>query len=303
MTIFSLPPLPIKGEENDYVSRRVRSEQRIVAFLRSPLIKPIARFMFRACNKLLSYEAITEQYTRVEKVQSTLRNADVRSDSTGYRSSQIELGVAIGYQQEVDQGLNDSSFSKLLYERQQRIISELLLSNDVDKFVNFGVCYAYVDSLLAKQFPNVKFSGVDRSLLTKRYNEFIFGTSSNLSFEATDIRSFLSKEKAKNGIFFHARTATYVAKPILEDIYASARENGYRFIVGFEPFGISRITARPYDFSTSDQDSVAYLHDMIIHNYPAILDKHGYQLVHVNVLQTQHHHTDLRQLEFVAKSR
>jgi hypothetical protein len=303
MAIFSLMPLPIKGEANDDISRRIKWEQQVAAFLRAPLIKQIAAFTFRICNKLLSYQTISEHYERVEKVQSTLSDAYVGLDSTGYKSSQVELSVAMGYQQEIEQGLKDSSFSKLLYERQQNIISQLLLSNEVDKFVNFGVSFAYVDSLLAKQFPSVKFMGVDRSILTKRYNEFIFGSLANLSFEATDIRSFLAKEKAKNGLFFHARTATYVAKPMLEDIYAAARDGGYHFIVGFEPFGISRITRRPYDFSITDQDSLAYLHDMIIHNYPAILINQGYELVHLNVLKIHHDHADLRQLEFVAKWR
>src|SRR4029450_9016104 len=115
-----------------------------------------------------SYQAIKEPYERVEKVQSTLRDTYVRSDTTGYKPDQVELIVAMGYQQEIEQGLKDNSFSKLLYGRQQTILTELLRSNEVDKFVNFGVSYAFVDSVLAKQFPNVNFMGVDRSILTKR---------------------------------------------------------------------------------------------------------------------------------------
>src|SRR5262249_36903148 len=158
----------------------------------------------------------------IDALQATLRNPVGAIDATGYPSAQVELQVAMGYKDEIDAGLSDTSFSKLLYQRQQAILRELLTGNDIDKFVNFGVSYAYVDSLLAKQFPHVKFIGVDRAAQTKQYNEFIFGTVQNLRFEAADIRSFLKNEKAANGILFHARTAVYVARSILEEIYAVA---------------------------------------------------------------------------------
>ena len=109
-------------------------------------------------------------------------------------------------------------------------------------------------------------------------------------------------EKAANGILFHARTATYVARQILEEVYDVALQNGYHTIVGFEPFGMSRMTGKPYEFSTTEKESIAYLWGMIIHNYPAILRSAGYELVHLNVLKIDHPHEDLRQLEFVARA-
>src|SRR5262249_23198845 len=129
----------------------------------------------------------------------------------------------------------------------------------------------------------------------------MFGTFSNLHFEATDIRSFLAGDQAENGIFFHARTATYVARPILEEIYAAARRSGYRIVVGFEPFGMSRVTGAACEFSLTEQESVAYLYTMIVHNYPAVLRKQGYELLHLNVLEINHPHEDHRLLEFVAR--
>jgi hypothetical protein len=301
MTVFSVKTLPLKGPHVDSVADRIKSQRKVAALLRQPLVKQASAFVFRVCNKLLSYQAICQQYDSIDKLQSSLRNQDLSLDSTGYKSSQDELSVAMGYQDEIEQGLSDSSFSKLLYERQQIIVGEVLRTKNVDKFVNFGVSYAYVDDILARQFPDVKFVGVDRSMKTKRYNEFIFGSRPNLHFEAMDIRSFLTVDRAENGVFFHARTATYVARPILEEIYAAARGSGYRIVVGFEPFGMSRVTGEACEFSLTEKESLAYLYTMIVHNYPEVIRKQGYELLHLNVLQIDHPHEDHRLLEFVAR--
>jgi hypothetical protein len=301
MATFSIKPLPVKGPHIDEVSNRIRSQRKIAALLRQPLVRQASALVFRVCNKLLSYQAIGLQYDSIDKLQSLLRDPHVTLDSTGYTSSQNELSVAIGYQDEIGQGLSDTSFSKLLYERQQIIIGELLRAKNVDKFVNFGVSYAYIDDILATRFPDVNFIGVDRSIKTKRYNEFIFGSRSNLRFEAMDILSFLANDRAENGVFFHARTATYVARPILEEIYAAARRSGYRTVVGFEPFGMSRVTGEACEFSLTEQESIAYLYTMIVHNYPAVLRKQGYELLHFDVLEINHPHEDHRLLEFVAR--
>jgi hypothetical protein len=293
--------LPFTGDRIESVAQRIRRDRQLAEFLRQPIVKDVAAFAFRVCDKLLSYRVLADQYAKIDQLRSTLGGQSVTLDSTGYQSNQDELRVAMGYKDEIVAGLSDTSFSKILYERQEVILRDLIQKDKIDKFVNFGVSYAYIDNILAKQFPQVQFVGIDRSLETKRYNEFEFKGVPNLRFEAADIRSFLASASAQNGVFFHARTGTYVARPILEEIYVAARNAGYRTIAGFEPFGMSRLTGEPYEFSLSERESIPYLYGMIIHNYPALLQKAGFELIHLNVLTTAHAHPDHRLLEFVAK--
>jgi hypothetical protein len=140
--------------------------------------------------------------------------------------------------------------------------------------------------------------------MTKAFNEMKFPQRTNLSFIADDIVHALERIPATNGILFHARTGTFLSKPVLSAIYKMARECGYRTVVLYEPFGISRVTNAPYEFNYQDQPSISYFNGMIIHNYPHMLVDAGYAVTQANVIETDFPwHPDHRLIELVAAVR
>jgi hypothetical protein len=123
----------------------------------------------------------------------------------------------------------------------------------------------------------------------------------NLSFIADEILPVLKRLPAQNGVFLHARTGTYVPKPALRDFYVAARAEGYRTIVAYEPFGISRATNKPYEFNFDDQPSAGYFNGMIIHNYPRLPVDAGYSVRSASVIETNFPiHPDHRVIELLA---
>jgi len=217
-TIFQLP---YKQPPVPPVERSIRREQTIARVTRNPL----ADFAFRVCDKILSYRAVRDAQIKWERVQARANEAN---STTGYDATTNELLVAIGYANEIEGGFKDKSYSPVLYERQTELLSEMPGGAKYDKLVNFGVSYGYVDDILAGRFSEVSFIGIDRSPLTKAFNETKFRRRSNLSFVAGDILSEFVQMPATNGILFHARTGTYLSRPVLSGIYKAARESGYR---------------------------------------------------------------------------
>ena len=62
--------------------------------------------------------------------------------------------------------------SHALYGEQERQLRDLLENDKKIKGVlNFGVCYDYIDSILAKMFVDLPFIGIDLSKYTKAFNE------------------------------------------------------------------------------------------------------------------------------------
>jgi len=271
---------PYKQMSLEPIERAIRRQQMVARLTRNPL----ADFVFRVCDKVLSYKTVRFAQDAVEEVQAKANDA---SAITGYdQESDDELLVAMKYAAEIDGGFAAQTYSHALYQRQVETLTKLLATRDHDTFINFGVSYAYVDDLLASKFPNVTFIGVDRSKWTKMFNEMKLAGRPNLSFAADDILTVLRKTPTRNGIFFHAPTGTYIPKPALLDIYKAARESGYRTIAAYEPFGLSRVTGEPYQFSFSEQPSIAYYNGMIIHNYPKLVVDAGYVVANAAVVET-----------------
>ena len=82
---------------------------------------------------------------------------------------------------------------------------------------------------------------------------------------------------------------------------ARIRKAGFKYIVGFEPLGLSRQTGGPYVFSLTPQSSVAYRGHAFIHNYPNILFDTGYSVIDSQLIKTDHAHEDYRIVKFVAE--
>ena len=113
---------------------------------------------------------------------------------------------------------------------------------------------------------------MDRGLFTKLYNENLFNEIKNLEFKSVDIFDFLKNEKnAGNSVFFHMRTMPYLPPSFVSKLYKAVFAAGYKYIVGVEQVGISRVTYQDFDFSEELRPSVIFRDEMFIHNYPGLL--------------------------------
>ena len=214
-----------------------------------------------------------------------------------------ELSRAHKYKNQIDQGFNGPSESKKLYEHIIKTSTRLLQTEAIRSQFNFGVSYAYTDSILAQRFPHIKFYGIERTDAAKIYNERFFSDIENLEILSGDVFDLFSKQRFENGVFFHSRTLLLLPKDFIRKLYSAVKSAGFTYIFGTEQYGVSRQTYQSYDFSFDAKDSVVYRDFMYIHNYPHLLAEAGFELQEIDSIRTDHPHDDFRILSFVAKSK
>ena len=220
----------------------------------------------------------------------------------GYEDEIHELLTAKKYKAQIDRDLtNVNSESGALYAHAGKTIGEFLNTYRPPVFFNFGVSYAYLDSLLAKSFPNIRFIGIDRSRYTKVLNENTFAHLPNLSFVAGDVFEYLSAVRHPGGVFFHTRTLTLLPKAFIAKLYGAVAAAGFDSIICMEQIGISRQTGQAYRFSDEDQRSVAFRDGMFIHNYPGLAAAAGYRVIRSELVKTAHPHPDYRILSLTSR--
>lgn len=191
--------------------------------------------------------------------------------------------------------------SRALYKHVIAKSQQLLSNGKIDIFFNLGVCYPYVDSELAKLYPNVDFIGFERTAVIPLLNNHYFAHQTNLHAEAGDLFEHLGKKKYNNSIFFHARTLTLLPKAFVERTYRCAHDAGFEFIFGNEQTGVSRCSKKSFNFSYEDAPSELYRKHMLTHNYPSILKSTGWDLIYADLLLTEHLDPDFRIFTFIAR--
>jgi len=220
----------------------------------------------------------------------------------GYGSEFRELEIADHYREQLIQGNWDDQKTESgdLYDAVIPLLGRHIESMAIQKVLNFGVSYGHVDSKLAGQYPHVQFTGIDRSSLTKFYNEQFFNIR-NLEFVAGDVFECIVNRTWSNSLFFHMRTLTCLPQEFVEDLYARCYRAGFECIIGAEQCGLSWQTGKPYSFSLSNQKSVVFRNYMFIHNYPGLLQAAGYRMIEARLLKTRHPDPNFRLLVFVAQ--
>ena len=212
-----------------------------------------------------------------------------------------ELITAHNYKKQIDDGYPTSSESEKLYEHIIDVSSQLIREKNPPCFLNFGVSYAYTDSILADKFSTTMFYGIERTPAAQLYNKAFRGDVKNLQILAGDIFDALKNGQFEGGVFFHTRTLLLLPASFINKLYSAVYDAGFKRIVGVEQFGVSRQTGKPYCFSYEEQESVVYRAFMYIHNYPNILRKCGFELTRFESLKTGHPHEDFRFLSFEAE--
>lgn len=267
----------------------------------NPLIQRLAR-KITACSMFHAQEQRTAKSIALLNVGNG-HDAHVFGSPYGYEDDLHELQVAMQYARQIKEGFEGPSESEKLYAHLDSILTNLLSKLNIPTCLNFGVGYAYIDSLLAAKFPKTQFIGIDRSRLTKAYNEMHFSHLKNLHHVAGDIFQFLDENKNMfdGGVFFHARTILLLPKSFIEKLYEAVAKAKFQYIVSVEQIGISRQTLQSYRFSEEDQPSVVYRETMFIHNYPALLKNAGFSISRAELVKTDHPHEDYRFFSITAK--
>lgn len=237
----------------------------------------------------------------------------LRQDSTdaqkfdspyGYDDDLHEFVVAIEYKQQLEKPDFEhmQSESATLYRHATQKLAKLFDSDpSITSFLDFGVGYAYMESILAQQYPRIYFVGIDRSKFTKLFNDEQFSHLKNVESVAGDIFELLKTRRFDGGVFFHARTMLMLPPSFIKKLYEAVRKAGFRYIVGMEQFGVSRDTWKPYRLSEKEQPSLLYRHFMYMHNYPWFLKNAGFTPIKAEFLKTHHPHPDYRILSFLSK--
>ncbi|MDP2796567.1 MAG: hypothetical protein Q8N94_03550 [Methanoregula sp.] len=272
----------------------------------------------RMSNSIASgLASITRHIQSIEQIQieestwSSKNPNQSKNDPTvlgseyGYPNEIAEFGATMAYYYTVQEILNNDPMAnlretKVLFEHIDRTICDLLTNDtNIKHFIDFGVCYAYMDTGFAKKFPHLECIGIDRSRLTKMLNDMSFPDILNYQTSNENIYDFLNKRKFTGGIFFTSRTLTYLPKSFIEELFAAVSKAGFKYIVGFETVGISLQTLEPYPFSDTSQPSVIYRSSLFIHNYPAILKQAGYNIADTVLIKTGHQEEDCQIIKYV----
>lgn len=191
--------------------------------------------------------------------------------------------------------------SRALYQHVISKSQHLLSSEKLGTFFNLGVCYPFIDSELAKLFPDVRFIGFERTAVVPLLNNHYFAHQTNMRSESGDLFEHLARKNYTESVFFHARTLTLLPKTFVKRTYTSAHQAGFEFIFGNEQTGVSRHTKKSYRFSYDDAPTELFRKHMVTHNYPALLQSSGWNLIYAELLPTEHADPDFRIFTFIAR--
>ena len=257
--------------------------------------------IFRSLENVLRTEQQTRQYIKI--LESNNPKTLEFDSGYGYETEIRELDTAIKYYKELNgQNVNTlRSESGVLYKHVLKILDDLVAKDkEIRKLLDFGVCYGHIVSEVAKRFPHISSYGIDRSGLTKVFNEFLFQDLNNLHIESGDVFDLFKDTDFQKGIFFHSRTLVLLPPSFLDKLYQSVHEAGFKYILGAEQFGISWQTGKPFRLSEEKTDSVVYRNHMFLHNYPEILLRANYRIQYGKILKTNHPDPNLRIFVFLA---
>jgi hypothetical protein len=268
---------------------------------RHNLLNWIFRSIFALVNKFITY---TNIYHNSEQFKAAVIGKDHTKHGWGYTGKYDDLLTAVIYAEEIgapDFGEATPTESYRLYKEQIKTLRNLILSEKPKAVFNFGICYAYIDSVLATEFPDIKFIGIDLSPYNKAFNDVAFNHLQNLTILSGDVFTHFAENDYSDSIFFHSRTMTVLPKEFILQLYHAAFKANFKFLVGFEQHGLSYETFEPYVFDLTDKPSVYWRNNMFIHNYWGILTSCGFKLIDARLFSTGHLSPDFQVLSYVGK--
>ena len=212
-----------------------------------------------------------------------------------------ELMTMYKYKKQIDDNYLEPSESKRTYAHIIEKSERLIYKAKPRCYFNFGVSYAYTDSILARKFPEVEFFGIERTDSAKLFNSLYFSDITNLTIYSGDIFEYLKKGNYQGGIFITSRTLLLLPESFIRKLYKSVYDAGFSHIMATEQYGFSRQLNNFFEFSFEYKQSVVFRDHMYIHNYPNILRESGFILSRMENFKTDHPHEDVRILSFEAE--
>jgi SAM-dependent methyltransferase len=226
-------------------------------------------------------------HRNIRNLQDDLKTG--RLHRTGYvdhYSGEEELKVWRRYQASYAAGEQSEVQYRASYVRDR--LREL----PIKSMVNFGCSYGWLEGQMSE---TIGAYGVDRSEEAMRLNRAEFP---NAYFCAKDIFDFLAQRQVD--ALCHINIGVYFLPTFIAKLYAAAQAAGVRYIVAWEPSGISRQTNRYFGYSEEPRESVVFRGPMILNNYPNLMKQAGYSIVHAKALKPPHPEPDFRSVCFIA---
>ena len=172
--------------------------------------------------------------------------------------------------------------SRMLYGLLRGLLTE---KSGVKAVTQLGVSCAGIFHTVAIEFPDIHFSGVDRSAKFKALNEQEF-PGDNIGYAAGDYLGFMKATPAvENGLLLHTQTLAAEYPDVVREIYRLARKKGYRYIALLEPAGFDRRRPHYPKFGTGFQSFVCR-DQWMVHDYTAMLIQAWYKIEHTVLYPT-----------------
>ncbi len=141
---------------------------------------------------------------------------------------------------------------------------------------NFGAFCGISDYELACRFPDIEVVGFDRdaNAIGESSKRFV---APNLRFFCGDFGECLKQLPSKGkSVLVHIRTCTTLYPEGVRQVYQTASQFGFDYIVGIEATGFSFQVGSWPDFLDPDQQPVVPLGVMVDHNYRQLTAEAGY---------------------------
>lgn len=181
----------------------------------------------------------------------------------------------------------DYNDTKAVFDGCIKMFQQLMESDpNIRRVLNFGVMYGGMDYQLATLYPEIEFHGIDMAAPIQILNTNAF-QARNIKFHTGQIQLFLKDQREPFDLVIHTRTATLLQPVVLEQLYSLLSKRGVRYVLLQEPVGYSERLRRFYNFS-KDQESTLYDGNMLIHNYPLMLEKQHYKLLRSMLVKAPH---------------
>ena len=210
----------------------------------------------------------------------------VRTGYVDHYSEQTELAVRERYKALFDSGQETEVTFRARYVRDR--IRQFIPPNAT--LLNFGCSYGWLEH----QVPGM--IGIDRSEASMQFNRVEFPQT---TFIAGDVFEFLQHNRIDGLV--HINIGVYFLPTFISKLYAAAKAAGARYLIGFEPSGISRETNSYYTYDLSLRQSVLFRGPMLLHNYPRLMLDAGFEVIHAEVVRPPHPENDYRSAFFLSK--
>lgn len=239
-----------------------------------------------------------------------------KARSPGNRLTPAEVGALSQYMLDVqDLELRREHFKTVDIERTFQglllpMVTELLkVDPSIGRIVNIGVNYAHIDSLLAQQFPVVRFTAVDFATNLQDFNrefqrdnlEFVSGYALEL-FEQGRLNADVVMMSSVAYEIKNAEIRRYFETIASRSRYLILNEPIYLMPGGaaIDPDQVALEDSKPvFSYAGRTRRKPGPL--ALVHNYRAMLEAAGFELLHYQVFRPSF--TDLRMVNVIARTK